>query len=277
MSNRTGYQHELIIPSEDLPFKMFVFEGKDGNYVRDKHWHRSIEIFAVFEGSLSFVLDEEKIPLGAGEFIIVNSNEVHSVFSPKPNFTLVLQIPRSAFKKYFTEDEFILFSHQTRTQDERVMSLLKGMCEVYVKRECGYEFKLQSSFYMLLYLLVTGYRETEVDDAVVRNYKKLNRLSAITAYIRDNYRKELSLESVAGEFGYSSTYLSKMFRKYAKVNYKAYLQSIRVEYAYKDLVGSDKNIGEIAAAHGFPNQKAFAKEFQKKYGMLPSAYRKKLS
>lgn len=39
-----GYSHEIILPNEDLSFKMFLFEGKNGNYVRGKHWHRSIEI-----------------------------------------------------------------------------------------------------------------------------------------------------------------------------------------------------------------------------------------
>lgn len=277
MSIKAGYKHELIIPNEDLPFKMFVFEGKDGNYVRDKHWHRSIEIFAVFEGGLSFVLGDEKIPLHEGEFIIVNSNEVHSIISPNPNLTIVLQIPLSAFEKYYTDEKFILFSHQACVQDERVMKLIDEMYKTYIKRECGYELKVQSQFYMLMYLLVTIYREMEVDENRVREYKKLNRLSAITSYVREHYQEELSLESIADIFSYSPTYLSKMFQKNAKINYKAYLQSVRVEYAYKELTDTDKKISEIAENHGFSNQKAFAKEFQKKYGMLPSEYRKKLS
>ena len=33
------YNHELIVPDEGLPFKMFIFEGKDGNYKREMHWH----------------------------------------------------------------------------------------------------------------------------------------------------------------------------------------------------------------------------------------------
>lgn len=276
MDEKTGYKHELVIPNEDLPFKMFMFEGKDGNYVRDKHWHRSIEIFAVFEGELSFILDEEKIPLKAGEFIIVNSNEVHSIFSPKPNITIVLQIPLATFEKYYTDERFILFSHQASEQDERMMKLIEEMYRTYAKRDCGYDLKVQSQFYMLVYLMVTKYREIEVDGDTIRNHKKMNRLSTITSYIRDNYQKDLSLEGIAEIFGYSPTYLSKMFQKYAKINYKTYLQSVRVEYAYKDLVSTDKNISEIAANHGFPNQKAFSKEFQKKYGMLPSEYRKKL-
>ena len=60
MEKETACKHELVVPNEDLPFKLFVFEGKEGNYVRDRHWHRSIEIFAVFEGSLTFILDEKK-------------------------------------------------------------------------------------------------------------------------------------------------------------------------------------------------------------------------
>ena len=53
------FNHELVIPNEDLPFKMFQFEGKEGNYFRDKHWHQSVEIFAVFEGALTFYLNDE--------------------------------------------------------------------------------------------------------------------------------------------------------------------------------------------------------------------------
>ena len=39
------YNHELIVPDEGLPFKMFIFEGKDGNYKRETHWHRSVRRF----------------------------------------------------------------------------------------------------------------------------------------------------------------------------------------------------------------------------------------
>ncbi|WP_347562159.1 cupin domain-containing protein [Ruminococcus sp. AM42-11] len=49
-----------------LPFKIFLFEGGHGNYEREKHWHTSIEIFAVLKGRLTFFLNEEEYPLEAG-------------------------------------------------------------------------------------------------------------------------------------------------------------------------------------------------------------------
>ena len=45
------YSHEIIVPNDDLPFKMFIFEGSQGGYIRQKHWHRSIEIFAEISAS----------------------------------------------------------------------------------------------------------------------------------------------------------------------------------------------------------------------------------
>lgn len=59
------FQHELIIPNEGFPFKVFLFEGGNGNYVREKHWHTSVEIFAVMEGRLDFFVNKDEYPLKA--------------------------------------------------------------------------------------------------------------------------------------------------------------------------------------------------------------------
>lgn len=269
-----NYSHELILPNDDLPFKMFMFEGKDGSYIREKHWHRSVEIFAVFGGSIEFFINEEDTHLEAGEFVIVNSNEIHSVYAPVPNETVVLQIPMAAFANYFTEDNFICFTHSARTQDDRVMGLVKEMYDIYTKGDTGYELRVQSSFYSLLYLMVTRYRKLEVSAEIVRKHKNLNKLSAITTYIKDNYTREISLESLAHIFGYSPAYLSRMFKKYADTNYKAYVQSVRLEYACKEMMRTEREIGEIALNNGFTDGRAFARAFKKKYGVLPSIYRR---
>ena len=270
------YGHEIVLPNEDLPFKMFLFEGEQGNYVREKHWHGSLEIFAIFEGSLRFFLHEKEYLLKAGEFIIVNSNEVHSVFSPKPNRTVVIQIPMSVFGKYYLKENFICFSHEPSVRDDELMQLIREMYQAYVNKKCGYEFLVKSAYYNLLYMLITEYRVREVSPELVKNYRKLNRLSDITDYIKENYATELSLESLAERFGYSPTHLSKMFQKYAKIQYREYVQSIRLEYAYPDIVKTDCMLHEIAEKHGFSNSKALAKAFEKTYGMLPSEYRRKM-
>mgnify|MGYP002246836114 CR=1 FL=1 len=66
------FSHELVLPNEDLPFRMFLFEGKDGNYVREKHWHRSIEMFVVLEGKLDFYINEDTAWLRRAVSWVVN-------------------------------------------------------------------------------------------------------------------------------------------------------------------------------------------------------------
>ena len=217
------FSHELVLPNEDLPFRMFLFEGKDGNYVREKHWHRSIEMFVVLEGKLDFYINEEDIHLDEKSFVIVNSNELHSISAPFPNKTIVLQMPLQTFERYYTDEQFICFTHSERVQDEQLVELVEKMYVTYQKKKTGYELKVQSYFYMLVYLMVTKYRKVDVSAEIVRDHKNRNRLSTITNYIKDNYQKDLSLEGLAQIFGYSPTYLSRMFRKYAEINYKEYI------------------------------------------------------
>lgn len=266
--------HELVLPNEDLPFRMFLFEGKDGNYVREKHWHRSIEMFVVLEGKLDFYINEEDIHLDEKSFVIVNSNELHSISAPLPNKTVVLQMPLQTFARYYTDEQFICFTHRERVQDEQLVELVEKMYTTYQKKSTGYELKVQSYFYRLLYLMVTKYRKVDVSAEIVRDHKNRNRLSSITGYIKDNYQKELSLEGLAQIFGYSPTYLSRMFRKYAQINYKEYIQGVRLEYACRELLEGEAKMEEIAEHNGFADGRAFAKAFQKKYGVRPSEYRR---
>lgn len=271
------FQHELIIPNEGLPFKIFLFEGGRGNYIREKHWHTSIEIFAVLEGELLFYINNEKYPLHAGELLIVNANEIHSVNVLKENKTAVIQIPLRQFENYFTAQQFIRFeggihreTDSGNPSDRRLISLVQRLYNVYTERRNGYDFRTISLYYELLYLMVTQYRVTEVEEMELRHNRHLSSLSRITTYMREHYREELKLSDLAEMFGYSDAYLSRMFREYAKVNFKTYLQDIRTAYAYRDLLNTDHTIGQIAMDNGFCSSRGFAKDFKKRYGILPS-------
>ena len=268
------FQHELISPNEGLPFKVFLFEGGNGNYVREKHWHTSIEIFAVMEGHLEFFMNKEEYPLKAGEQLIINSNEIHSIHAAERNKTVVLQIPLKQFENYFTAQRFIRFRSQDAEADGKLASLIKKLYKVYTARDTGYEFGTMSLFYEIMYMLVKNYRLTEAHEKEIRHSRKLDTLSKITTYMREHYKEDLKLSDLAATFGYSDAYLSRMFQKYAKINYKTYLQDIRMAYAYRDLMNTDRTISQIALDNGFCSSRGFSGEFQKRYGILPSEMRK---
>ena len=267
------FSHEIIVPEAGYPFKIFLFEGGSGNYYREKHWHRSVEIFAVCGGELDFYIDDRKCHLEPDDFMIVNSNEVHAIASPLPNETIVLQIPLKMFANYFTGDQFIWFSHEPGRRDEHFMDLLKELYQVYISGRTGCDMKAKSIFYQLMYLLVKDFRLKEVDADSIRKNKNLNRLSLITSYIKDNYTGDLSLEGVAAVFDYSPNYLSRMFRNYAGITFKGYVQSVRLRYAARDLEDGRYSVTEAALRNGFGGSKALARAFGGGGGGLPSEFR----
>ena len=275
------FQHELIIPNEGLPFKIFLFEGGHGNYEREKHWHTSIEIFAVLKGGLTFFLNDEEYPLEAGGLIII-----HSIHAPGKNETVVLQIPLKQFEKYFTAQRFIRFTSAARVAKDRknkapdnrkLAFFIEELYKAYRAKEEGWEYRTMALYYNILYLMVRDYRETEAAQEEIQDSRRLDALSKITSYMREHYTEEMKLSDMAALFGYSDAYLSRMFKKYAKINFKAYLQEIRMSYAYRELMNTEKTISQIALDNGFASSRAFSREFQKKYGDLPSELRQKLA
>ena len=82
--------------------------------------------------------------------MLVNSNEIHSVDSPLPNQTVVVQIPLQTFADYFTEEQYIRFTHDPKVHDAQVMRLIKEMYTAYTEKNIGYELTVKSGYYKLL-------------------------------------------------------------------------------------------------------------------------------
>lgn len=135
------YTHELVLPNEDLPFKLFLFEGKDGNYQRAKHWHRSVEIFLVLEGELEFFINSTPLPLCAIDFVIVNPNEIHSIKAPRPNTTIVVQIPLFYFSDYLRKEDYAVFSKQSEEENLRLAQIIVQIYRCYQKKNLPMRLK----------------------------------------------------------------------------------------------------------------------------------------
>ena len=197
---------------------------------------------------------------------------------------MVLQIPLKQFEKYFTAQRFIRFTsaarvakdQKSKAPDNRKLAFfIEELYKVYCAREEGWEYRTMALYYNILYLMVRDYRETEAAQEEIQDSRRLDALSKITTYMREHYNEDLKLSDLAGTFGYSDAYLSRMFQKYAGINYKDYMQAIRTEHGYRQLVETDMTISDISMENGFPNNKAFSKAFYKKYGIMPAEFRKR--
>lgn len=107
--------------------------------------------------------------------------------------------------------------------------------------------------------------------------KNRNKLfESILAYIDENYYKDLSRETVAGEVFITPGYLSLLFKQQIQTNFLDYLHKIRIDQACLLLKDRSRKIGDIAMKVGYNDEKYFFQVFKKYTGLTPNQYRNNL-
>lgn len=92
-------------------------------------------------------------------------------------------------------------------------------------------------------------------------------------YVDEHYYEELSLSSLAEQFGVESSYFSKTFRQATGENLMLYIMRKRMERAGEYIRESDISLTEIAFMTGYDDYSYFNRVFRKIYGMSPREYR----
>ena len=96
----------------------------------------------------------------------------------------------------------------------------------------------------------------------------------IIAYIDEHFREQdLSLESMAEDFGISYYHLSRLFNECMQMSFTAYIAGLRLEYAKTLLCTTDCNVEQVAQLAGFLQSGSFIRAFKKYYGHTPGKYR----
>ncbi|MBR4420196.1 MAG: helix-turn-helix domain-containing protein [Clostridia bacterium] len=88
-----------------------------------------------------------------------------------------------------------------------------------------------------------------------------------------NEKPSASLAFFAKKYGYSTTYLGKIFHRITGVSFSNYLCNARINKAKLLLKTSDYTVAEIAEELGYYDLSHFINQFKKVVGCSPSAYR----
>ena len=86
---------------------------------------------------------------------------------------------------------------------------------------------------------MTRYRKLEVGEEILKNNKHLKRLGRITGYLKEHYTEGCLAGKTGGNFWLFTGISLPDVSKYAKINYKEYLSSVRLEHAVRDLEETD--------------------------------------
>lgn len=95
-------------------------------------------------------------------------------------------------------------------------------------------------------------------------------------YIKENYRKDISLSTAGEALHMNPNYISQLFKKEAGITFIRYITQLRMEDAVNLLAMTKKPVIDIAMEVGFNDYFYFLKTFKKFTGKTPSQYREEL-
>jgi len=127
---------------------------------------------------------------------------------------------------------------------------------------------------LLLQILIRIHKAVGLNDQKNLASTKSSAVVRIIEYMRNNYMKPITLDTIAQQVSMSREYICRLFKSDTGMPPMAYLQHIRIFNAKSMLLTTHLTIEEIAAACGYENVNYFYSVFKKACGTTPSQYRK---
>lgn len=94
-------------------------------------------------------------------------------------------------------------------------------------------------------------------------------------YIKKNYNKNISVESISDMLGIERSYLSRLFKNYKNKSTQNYIIDYRIRQAKRMFEQEDMNVSQVSAAVGYTNIYCFSRIFKSRVGIPPKEYMEK--
>lgn len=250
-------------------------------YMSYKHDHNYCEIFYLKTGKCIYHVEDMKIPLNSGDFLIVPAKHTHytSYEGEIPCERVIICCQRDSFPKEFvhTYPEILEMLEKPckatmNTRNRRQIELL--IQQILQENQLPDAYSYESMRYLILSLLLSIKRFGIFAEFIPGEKKYDKDISTATEYIIENYAQSLTLEEIAMQAGLSPTYFSKKFHLSTGKTFKEYVNDIRIRQARQMLLTTDDSITKIAISCGFSSSNYFKDIFRRATGISPRNYRK---
>ena len=104
-----------------------------------------------------------------------------------------------------------------------------------------------------------------------------NTLSSILEFCENNYTEDISLDSLSKKLGISKSHISHTFSNKLKMNFRDYINSLRLSRSLVLLKEGKLGMTEVSSESGFETIRTFNRAFKKRFNCTPLEYKKQFS
>ena len=253
----------LSIPKKDQTDRILIERGTVYSFPVHGHSYYEILVYDAFSGEIT--VNGEHFSTDIPTAILITPSDFHSIsvrFQNNESY-YKLMIP-TAVMEIFSEHAFCSLV----SQDPKQTTFLRMLCEEAYRSRDDQHYLTVCANTVALTLQKSGNKLPPIGKGILL-------IRRATEIMNLRFAEPITLQSVAQELHVSPQHLSNLFSKYAKTSFINYLTDRRLHFAAMELKNG-ANVTEACFRSGYRNLSHFIRSFQKKYGINPSKFQKKI-
>lgn len=230
-----------------------------------RHYHELTNIAFVLDGSFTEMLDRQSVECSPGSLLIKPPGEAHANRYGRTGMRcLIIEIHRQQLETL----------QPCSTALDQVTHVHGGSLPMLGMRIYK-ELRLMDgasplAIEGLMLEFVASLSRQSMNPSKGKRPRWLEQAREI---LEADFHGSVSLACVAAAVGIHPVHLARAFRKYFGCTPGDYVRHLRIDFACRELSGSDTPLVEIALAAGFAHQAHFSRVFKAQTGMTPSEFR----
>jgi AraC family transcriptional regulator len=239
----------------------------DTEYTRENvpwHYHENAYFTFILDGLVIEGNKKDIHQCPAGSLLFHNWQEPHYNFKP-PGFTRGFHVELN--KAWFAGLSFgkELPAGSLRLNHPTLKILMYQLFSASKLPDELRPFALQSICLRLI--------DAMCNNAPLATTKKPAWVSRLDEHLQDAPEEAFDLKSLASDLGIHPVHLCRDFPKYFHCNLGDYIRQLRLQKACTLLPKPKLSLTQISLSCGFADQSHFIRNFKKRYGITPSAFR----
>ena len=278
-------------PGKNIAFYNHVIPSHGTNVHGDfmAHWHPEYEIIYVYEGPVSFTLNDRTQQVESGQALFINPNVIHASIPPAVSHvhyvcvTFGEQFPFSStldelYKEYFfplrLDKQIPSYIAGTCSWQKKMLLVLQNLCKSGLQKSRGCELEWRI---LLLQFFHIAYTYDVFIPRETGNESSITAVQSAILSVQKHYAETIQISQLARQIGFSTEHFCRIFKSITCKTPLEYINAYRLQKAEYFLTHSTTSISQIAISCGFNDINYFSRYFKKIHAITPSQYRKKYS
>lgn len=278
-------QDHIDLPA-DFPLTASSTVGVSPSFQR-LHWHRTLEINLIAQGSGTYVINGREYPFQQGDLFLIDSNDLHRAYEGQDLQMIIVMFEPGLLAAVQRYDPELLLpfrnsdsgsSHHILNRDGQSQAMIDHIEHILLEYRGARRSSRSVIMGQLMMFLAEVNRHfgTELESVDFMPPRQLEQMREVIRNMEQDLSRAWTLKELADLVHLSPSRFSALFSQAAGSSPLNYLVQLRLSHAVQLLEEGSDPILDIAISCGFRNLSNFNRLFRRHLGVSPSMMRRRL-